>query len=527
MNKLPTKQIYLLSIIVVGLITLSVYSTYAIFTFESSTSDVVSINTPDVLTLSTTATTYKQLTVAGNSYVTTDVDIYNSYEYDLCYSIWYHINEKDNIDKNKVKIHEVTNSYPAASGLIEKMSSRRIPLIIINDNEETITIKIGLVHEENRTICNLELTADKEQVSTTITGSDKLSKKVIDNTKDSVTDTNYLTYKNQTDVITLDTEKTIYIATEFTYRDEVFTLKEPIEVTTANIEQYIKDNTKKYYTCLYESSCQNTIMAISEINEKPLTDAIKTYEITKYDLLKGYMTSQSGLRKVDNNYYFYGDNPNNFVYYNCLNEFDSNTCELWRILGFIHDNKTDSYITKIIRDSSIGEYSYDETVQTWNDASISKYLTKEYKLVNTAYLKEITFKQENLLDLNSAIADINYLTTDNKTNISLMNLTDYVYASTCEPKKINEYDETCLKTNWLNDNQTTSNWTMTVKYEEPTPLEEENQTPILNDSLYTVGNTIATAEVSTKLNVKPVVYLKERIFTTAGNGSIDNPYVII
>ena len=52
MNKLPTKQIYLLFIIIVGIITLSVYSTYALFTFESSTDDIVSIHTPKSLKIS-------------------------------------------------------------------------------------------------------------------------------------------------------------------------------------------------------------------------------------------------------------------------------------------------------------------------------------------------------------------------------------------------------------------------------------------------------------------------------------------
>ena len=49
MNKLPTKQSYLLIIIIVGIIALSIYSTYAIFTFEGSTSDIVSLYTPNSL----------------------------------------------------------------------------------------------------------------------------------------------------------------------------------------------------------------------------------------------------------------------------------------------------------------------------------------------------------------------------------------------------------------------------------------------------------------------------------------------
>ena len=48
MNRLPAKQIYLLSIIVIGILTLSVYSTYSIYTLESETSDIVSMQTSNV-----------------------------------------------------------------------------------------------------------------------------------------------------------------------------------------------------------------------------------------------------------------------------------------------------------------------------------------------------------------------------------------------------------------------------------------------------------------------------------------------
>ena len=60
MNKLPAKQIYLLSIIVFGIITLSVYSTYAIFTLESETSDIINLETANVLNIESNTYEYKQ-----------------------------------------------------------------------------------------------------------------------------------------------------------------------------------------------------------------------------------------------------------------------------------------------------------------------------------------------------------------------------------------------------------------------------------------------------------------------------------
>ena len=67
MNKLPTKQIYLLVVIITGIIALSVYSTYAIFTFEGTTGNIVSIYTPNSLEISESISEYKQITVPKNS----------------------------------------------------------------------------------------------------------------------------------------------------------------------------------------------------------------------------------------------------------------------------------------------------------------------------------------------------------------------------------------------------------------------------------------------------------------------------
>jgi len=102
MKNLPAKQIYLLIVIIVGIIALSMYSTYAIFTYQSETSDVVSIELPSALSISTDMYEYKQLQVEPKSTSMADIDVYNTFEYDLCYSIWYKIIGK-NVFKNSIK----------------------------------------------------------------------------------------------------------------------------------------------------------------------------------------------------------------------------------------------------------------------------------------------------------------------------------------------------------------------------------------------------------------------------------------
>ena len=80
MNKSRVKQLYLLIVIISGIITLSVYSTYSIFTLENSTSNIVSIHTPNTLKIDAKVTEYKQVTIPKNSYISTDIDIYNNYD---------------------------------------------------------------------------------------------------------------------------------------------------------------------------------------------------------------------------------------------------------------------------------------------------------------------------------------------------------------------------------------------------------------------------------------------------------------
>ena len=115
MNKLPTKQIYLLIIIIVGIIALSIYSTYAIFTFEGSTSNIVSLYTPNSLKINESVSEYQQVPVDASSYTTTDIDIYNTHDYEVCYSVWYKLINSNN---SLTKIYQITKNTASSSSTL-------------------------------------------------------------------------------------------------------------------------------------------------------------------------------------------------------------------------------------------------------------------------------------------------------------------------------------------------------------------------------------------------------------------------
>ena len=95
----------------------------------------------------------------------------------------------------------------------------------------------------------------------------------------------------------------------------------------------------------------------------------------------------------DNNIRYIGVNPNNYVYFNCsdYNNQSDSTCEKWRIIGVFKNmtkfDGTKEDLVKIIRDDSIGNYSWDSSdsstnyglgVNDWANADVMKLLNSDY-----------------------------------------------------------------------------------------------------------------------------------------------------
>ena len=519
MNKLPAKQIYLLIIIIVGIFMLSVYSTYSLFTLESETSNVVSINTPNSIVLDTEVYEYKQIVIPKNSYITTDIDLYNNHPNDLCYGIWYKLVITDLVDQSKIKVYENTKSNLTTSGIIGELTSKRINLLIINDNDIDVNLNIGVTYEESNNSCSLNLNNGRELISMGINSPKILSDTLINDEEINENEEGYLVYKNNTDELKLTEDQKYYIATKFIYHEELFELINPEEIDFDDIEKYIPTENNSYYTCLSSNNCQK----LYKINSIKSID--NEISIDKYDELVGYLNGNSGLRKVNDNYYYYGDNPHNFIYYNCKNDIDTSTCELWRIIGFYYDKTNQKYLTKIIKNSSIGSYSYSLHNNLWNDSMLATNLIEYINGSSENFITEVTYGQENIVTTDTGNTIITYIPDEYKSSVTLMNLSDYLNACICQKQNIVDYDSNCLKNNWLNNNE--NEFTMTIKYEIEVTDPETNEiiTPD-NNIVYSIGNSIKESLITEKLNIRPVVYLKSRTLFTSGDGSLDNPYII-
>lgn len=79
---------------------------------------------------------------------------------------------------------------------------------------------------------------------------------------------------------------------------------------------------------------------------------------------------------------YMGDEPNNFIYFNCnsLDAQNSDNCELWRVIGIDKDNGNR---IKIIREDSIGRFvwnddSVSDMTNNWENSSLKTYLNTTY-----------------------------------------------------------------------------------------------------------------------------------------------------
>ena len=222
MNRLPTKQIYLLSVIIVGIIALSVYSTYALFTFEGSTSDIVTIHTPKSLKISENVYEYQQIVLEPNSVTSTDIDVYNEFDYEVCYSIWYKIIGTDDI-QNKVQIFEKTENSLSSSGTLSTKTHLTVTIIMINDKDSEVKVNVGTIgaSPDEDSSCSLNLSSDKSVIVSSHQNANPLVTTILENSEKTVEmEEHYLTYEGETTPIIFDKDDKIYISNAFTYKEE-------------------------------------------------------------------------------------------------------------------------------------------------------------------------------------------------------------------------------------------------------------------------------------------------------------------
>ena len=265
-------------------------------------------------------------------------------------------------------------------------------------------------------------------------------------------------------------------------------------------------------------------------------------------------TQGTGQLVKENGYRYEGKNPNNYIYFNN---------ELWRIIGVFDASshgKTGEYLTKIIRNDSLGVYAWDKSSKNnWATSSLYNllntnyynatdgtsggncYLYRTYITGNCDYtvtgiqseyrsmVKNVTWYLGGK-DNDTYTAEAFYTGERDSTSvysgntasttgyIGLMYASDYGYSvlsSSCDrTTKLGNYDiNACDGASWLR--KEAYEWTVT-HYSASSYFSFN-----LDGGAYLFYNNTREGKVT-----RPVLYLNSNVQVYAGDGSISKPYQI-
>ena len=258
----------------------------------------------------------------------------------------------------------------------------------------------------------------------------------------------------------------------------------------------------------------------------------------------------------ENGYRYEGFNPKNYISFNG---------ELWRIIG-VFDSAShgiaSTNLVKIIRNDSIGGLAWDKNnTNDWPNSSLYHLLNDYYYngtnestitycygystsvksncdfttsgITNTTYrnmIQNVTWYLGGTATSSQTASS--YFTAERGTtvytgrstssvgNIGLMYVSDYGYASLASScartTNLSSYSSSgCAGSNWLYGQG--YEWTMV-----PTSFSSSAVWSVgSNGNLYYIGNA------NYGYVARPTLYLKSDVMTYAGDGSINNPYVIV
>ena len=143
MGKFKIKETYLLLIIVLGLVSLGIYTTYAMFT---SSVEIGDISLDTTLQYTFKINSNEQFTIGSNSRIRFNAIVENDMSDTISYGIYYKMINPSTKEDNLI-ISEVTDSDTLkTSGPIESGLDKRItvPLVIINNTSSEVTVEIGV-----------------------------------------------------------------------------------------------------------------------------------------------------------------------------------------------------------------------------------------------------------------------------------------------------------------------------------------------------------------------------------------------
>ena len=162
--RIPLKESYLLIIIIVGILSLCMYSSFALFSLEKTTSkDIFTMKAASDIETTLKIFEYKKITVSAGDNTSVMVNVNNDTGGSIYYGVFYEM-VSPSVKSDNITIAKIDKSTNATSGSITNGSKLPVEIIIINDSNSDITLNIGVAGSDSN---ELGLTEGKTLITET------------------------------------------------------------------------------------------------------------------------------------------------------------------------------------------------------------------------------------------------------------------------------------------------------------------------------------------------------------------------
>ena len=144
------KKNYLLGLIVLGLISLSVYSTYAMFTASIETNDIVSLSA-STLPTNSEIVEYERLTIKSKEKKVIEYTVNNNTNSSLYYGVWYEMINPTSINDDII-IGKSEDTTSDTLGQLATGSNAKVLFVIENKTDSNIVINVGVGYSETSSL---------------------------------------------------------------------------------------------------------------------------------------------------------------------------------------------------------------------------------------------------------------------------------------------------------------------------------------------------------------------------------------
>ena len=557
-GKLPIKESYLLIIIIVGILSLSMYSSFALFSLEKTTSnDIVTMKAANNIETNINVYEYKTVTVDANSNLAVMVNVKNTTSDSIYYGVYY-----ENAPVG-VRVTKIDWSENNATGNISGNTTLPVELMIINDTNSSVTINIGVAGGSSN---ELGLPDGKILVTEEFdTGAFYNTLPTMDDSDVEIKyDANNITYFK--DLVTCTDNGSgckIVLVRPSSTKDLTAGEHTVLYVLENNDGYRVKFNKK-----INLKSGTNAVELITKKNDNSTGDSGSgVYKVTHSAIPASSSATGSEIPAVTD-YRYYGPSPDNYI---CLDMEGGSTCpdkHLYRIIGSIYEEKENTNRIKVIKatpltDGTTKGYAWDSgNVNIWatitngnysnsltSGASLMKLLNSGdwWNRTNTFANYGLTEKAKSYIttsryylggynNSNGVMTNQFYAyergTTRYDTNrplywdgyVGLMYPSDFGYAagnSCVTGTDPYNYDGGCKNKDWL---RMTTSSDYTNGYEWLMSPHSGNSNFAFR--VHSSGYVIHDRYVHLAYSARPVFYLTSTTSIIDGDGTLNNPYIL-